>query len=115
MRIRGENRGTAAGEARSAASKKSRVILSGAPLRAAKGAESKDPVGFTSDILREFHGILRLRYARVSTSAPLRMTRLFFVKALRALVSRSRRPRYCRFASAATSFFIIALTRCFAR
>jgi hypothetical protein len=42
------------------------VILSGAPLREAKGAESKDPVQFQVD------GILRLRFA------PLRMTLLSY-------------------------------------
>ena len=40
----------------------------------ATGAQSKDPVSFTMDVLRQFHGVLRLRYARLSASTPLRMT-----------------------------------------
>jgi len=39
----------------------------------ATGAQSKDPVSFTMDVPRHFHEILRLRYARVSASAPLPM------------------------------------------
>ncbi len=45
----------------------------------ATGAQSKDPVSFTRDVPLQFHGILRLRYARLSTSAPLRMTAIWEV------------------------------------
>src|SRR5258706_9498391 len=40
-------------------------------------AQAKDPVSIKIDVRRQFHGILRLRYARLSASAPLRMTHLF--------------------------------------
>jgi len=45
----------------------------------ATGAQSKDPVSFTMDVPLHFHGILRLRYVRLSASAPLRMTAIWKV------------------------------------
>ncbi len=61
----------------------SRVILSGAPLREAKGAESKDPVlalsGSRSGGRTVLHRIFRLRFARLSACAPLRMTRVWML------------------------------------
>src|SRR5437870_3157433 len=46
----------------------------------ATGAESKDPVSFTIGVPRQFHGILRLRYAHLSAAAPLRMTAISEVR-----------------------------------
>jgi hypothetical protein len=40
------------------------VILSGAPLREAKGAESKDPVNL------KLNGLLRLRFAALRMTLP---------------------------------------------
>src|SRR6266446_4627320 len=39
----------------------------------ATGAQSKDPMSITTDVPRQFHGILRLRSARLAASAPLPM------------------------------------------
>ncbi len=47
------------------------------------GTQSKDPAA-TWRYRSKMCGILRLRYARLSTSAPLRMTRLFELDRLRA-------------------------------
>jgi len=47
----------------------------------ATGAQSKDPVSFTMDVPLQFHGILRLRYARLSASAPLPMNLPEFAQA----------------------------------
>jgi len=86
-----------------------RVILNHLPNRGhpersegsfATGTESKDPVDFIFDVPLQFHGILRLRYARLSASAPLPMNlpefaqagRPFAVTAETAVFRRSARP-----------------------
>src|SRR6266853_816234 len=72
--------------ARSAASKKNAVILSAALLREAKGAESKDLQLFFPphpQSKQKKLEVLRLRFARVSASAALKMTAFFLCGATR--------------------------------